>query len=373
MLIEKTEYTNPYKTNFFFFKDIDYIQLDDFSKSDLTLPEGEKTNGYTNLTNTPKVVNQNFLNYQMDTINQIMTEQYYNNWPSTIDEIASNYVGMAKITTQFGSSERERKEFLLDSVQFMGETNAELESKKNEYSDLNTGQVRDVTLSGLHMISTGYVYTTLSSMEKVISESSLPYIDTNFLKTAGKIEKQNETVLKIVNNDHVFAAFSIPKKATIDGEEEVLADKEEYMGTRGPEKNSEYYKFLVKRVDQVRYYPKLSFKEGGNLYNGYLVDIVDDGENKIAVMMIRDYVNVFSNEIMINTEINIQRFDCYKVPQSAIVKKDEKTYVKTLEKGYFEDLIEVDINKYEKGMAILSLDSEKNKNLSSGMTIKIYP
>ena len=55
MLLETSEYTNAYKTNFFFFKDIDYIELDDFSAADLTLPEGEKTNGYKTLTQSPKL------------------------------------------------------------------------------------------------------------------------------------------------------------------------------------------------------------------------------------------------------------------------------------------------------------------------------
>ena len=176
MLLETSEYTNAYKTNFFFFKDIDYIELDNFSAADLTLPEGEKTNGYKTLTQSPKVVNQNFLKYQTDTIDQIMADKYYNDWPSVINEITANYVGMAKITTQFGQADRQRKEFLVDSVQFMGENQDELNQQKAVYESLNDGQPRDITLSGLQMMGSGYVYTTLNAMEKVVSESALPDI-----------------------------------------------------------------------------------------------------------------------------------------------------------------------------------------------------
>ena len=373
MLLETSEYTNAYKTNFFFFKDIDYIELDNFSAADLTLPEGEKTNGYKTLTQSPKVVNQNFLKYQTDTIDQIMADKYYNDWPSVINEITANYVGMAKITTQFGQADRQRKEFLVDSVQFMGENQDELNQQKAVYESLNDGQPRDITLSGLQMMGSGYVYTTLNAMEKVVSESALPYINTNFLKTASKIDKENQTALKIINNDHIFTAFSIPKSEAVEGEEEALDNKEEYMGTRGSEKNTEYYKFLVKRVDQLRYYPTLSFENGQNTYKGYLVDVIDDGDNKIIVMLVKDYVNVFANEIMINTDVNIERFSCFQVPQSAIIKKDGATYVKTLEKGYFEELTPITVYKYDKGMAILKLDDENNKKLSSGTTIKVYP
>ncbi len=372
-LVEKSEYTNAYKTNFFFFKDIEYIELDDFQADDLTIPEGDKTNGYKVLTQSPKVVNQDFLNYQIETIDQIIADQYFSDWPSVIKEISGNYDGMAKITTQFGANQRKRKEFIVDSVQFMGETEAELNQNKERYQSLNDGQARDITLSGLGMMGTGYVYTSLNAMEKVVSESALPYIDTDFLKTVSKIDTQEFTALKIINNDHIFAAFSVDKDMVIEGEEEALANKEEYMGSRDVSKNAEYYKFLVKRVDQLRYYPKLSFKDGENTFNGYLVDIKEDGDQKIVILLIKDYVNTFADQIMINTEVNTERFDCYKVPQSSIVKQDGETLVKTLEKGYFEDLIPVDVYKYEDGMAILKTDSEKNAMLSSETTIKVYP
>lgn len=373
MLLETSEYTNTYKTNYFFFKDMDYVELGDFKASDLTLPEGEKTNGYKSLTQTSKVVDQTFLKYQLDTIDQIMADKYYNDWPAVINEITSNYVGMAKITTQFGQTERQRKEFLVDSVQFMGETQDELNKQKSIYEGLNNGQSRQITLSGLQMMGSGYVYANLNAMEKVVSESALPYINSNFLKTASKIDKEDAPALKIINNDHVYTAFSIPKDQTVTGEEEALKNKEEYMGTRGPEKNAEYYKFLVKRVDQLIYYPTVSFESGGNNYKGYLVDVTDDGDNKIMIMLIKDYVNVFANEIMINTNVNIEQFECYQIPQSAIIKKDGATFIKTLERGYFEEEIAVNVYKYDKGMAVLKLDNEVNKAIESGTTIKMFP
>ena len=372
-LVEKSEYTNAYKTNLFFFKDIDYIELKDFQASDLTVPEGDKTNGYKVLTTSQKVVDQDFLNYQTQTIDEIISAKYFSDWPKVIDEISSNYAGMAKITTQFGAKERERKEFLIDSVQFMGETEADLNKVKAQYAALNDGQARDITLSGLGMMGTGYVYASLSAMEKVVSESALPYINTDFLKTASKIDTQDSPALKIINNDHIFAAFSVDKDTVVAGEDEALANKEEYIGVRDDSKNADYYKFLVKRVDQLPYYPKLSFKDGDNTYRGYLVDVKEDGENKIIIMMIKDYVSVFANQIMVNTDVYTERFDCYKVPQSSIVKQDGETFVKTLEKGYFEDLLPVDVYKYEDGMAILKTDSEKNAALSSETTIKVYP
>ncbi|MDO4287656.1 MAG: hypothetical protein Q4C55_00575 [Eubacterium sp.] len=372
-LVEKSEYTNAYKTNFFFFKDIDYIELKDFQASDLTLPEGDKTNGYKVLTTSAKVVDQDFLNYQTETIDEIIGGNYFSDWSAVISEISENYAGMAKITTQFEASNRKRKEFLVDSVQFMGKTQEELNQIKSQYAALNDGQPRDITLSSLGMMGTGYVYATLNAMEKVVSESALPYINTEFLKTASKIDTQDTAALKIINNDHIFAAFSVDKDMVIEGEELALANKEEYIGVADDSKNTEYYNFLVKRVDQLGYYQELSFKDGDNTYSGYLVDVKEDGDNKIIILMIKDYVSVFADQIMINTDIYTERFECYKVPQSSIVKQDGETYVKTLEKGYFEDLLPVDVYKYEDGMAILKTDSEKNEALSSQTTIKVYP
>ncbi|MGL4283054.1 MAG: hypothetical protein ACRCSI_05340, partial [Eubacterium aggregans] len=201
---------------------MDYIQLDDFKASDLTVEEGSKVNGYTSLTTTPKVVNQSYLKEQISTIDQIVADKYYDTWNVIVDEIGKNLVGMAKINSQFSGDARDRKSFLLSATRYMGMSAAELDAQKKQLESLNDGQSRQITLSGLSMDSTGYVYAAVNSMEMVISESVLPYVDEEMLGMASKVDQQDTTALKVINGDHIYGAFVVPKDTEIQGEKSML-------------------------------------------------------------------------------------------------------------------------------------------------------
>lgn len=371
VLVETSEYTTSYSTDLFFFKDIDYIYLDDFQAGDLTLKEGDKTNGYTALTQSPKVVNADYLSQQQAIIDSALSAQSYNNWSEFAMNIIANYQEKSFFSRQLTA--KEGTLLSADAVQYIGMTEQDLQNKKNLYSELADGQPRTIALSDLSMLSTGYVYASVSDREKMLSEDVLGYINAEFLKNAGKVNDKTETALKIVNNDHVFIAFSMPKEETVVDKDLVLENKNELIGTTGTEKNQAYYEELVRRVDQLVYYPTMAFDYGNNRYDAYFVDYAEDGDNQMIVLMLKDYVNIIANETVTNTTVYTEKFDCYKIPQSAIVKKDGQTYVKTVEKGYFEELIPVDVYTYQDGTAILKPDTENNSALSSSMTIKVYP
>jgi hypothetical protein len=371
MLLEKKDYTESYKTEMYFFKDIDYRVIDDFQASDLSLLEGEKANGYKPLTNTSKVVNADYLNEQIAVIDTIIKEEYYNNWSRIVGDIVSNYQGISSITNQIGETERERKNFLIESVQYMGLDLAALQQKRQTLVGLLGGETRNIALNELGLLSSGYVYTSIQPVEKALSESMLPYINATFLKTASKVDQESEGLLKVVNNDHIYVAFSMPTDMTIMGEEEVVTLKTELMGTADSGINQDYYEFLVKRVDQLYYFPKLRFEYEDKVYSGYFVDVVDEGSQKIVVLMLKDYVNDFSKVVIGKTDIYIQDYSAYEIPKSAVYKKNEETMINTVTKGYFSDSRSVVVEKYNNGNAVLK--TVDNPNLNSGMRISIYP
>lgn len=359
------------KTQVYFFKDVDYIDLDNFSASDLVVDEGSKVNGYTALTSQGKVVNQDYLNSQIDTINQIMTDKSYNNWPTVVDDIQNNFSGLGKIKSQIGSDSQKHKTFLINASRYMGLSVDELQQKKDQLTALNDGKTRNIILGELNMQSSGYVYASLNSMEKVINENLLPYIDKSFLDNAGTIDRQNETALKIINNDHLFAAFVMKKDDVLDGQDDALSLKQKYVGTKGSEKNNVYYQYLIKRVDLLWGYPEIAVEKDGKAYNCYLIDIIEDGDYKIPVVIFKDYVNIFASDNITNTNVDIQNFEVYKVPESAITHEGDKTYLTTLEKDYFTNKVEVKVNKEENGKALLKVSD--NPQLSVGTSYRVYP
>ncbi|MBC3804717.1 hypothetical protein GH808_09775 [Acetobacterium fimetarium] len=371
MLLEKEEYTESYKTEMYFFKDIDYRILDSFTASDLSLVEGEKANGYKVLTNTPKAVNVDYLNEQIKVIDTIISEAYYNNWGRIVGDIVTNYQGMTSITSQIGETERERKKFLVESVQYMGLDLNALQAKRQKYVDLLGGQARSITLSDLGMLSSGYVYTSIKPVEKTLDENMLPYINTAFLDSVSKIDQESESLFKVVNNDHVYVAFTIPKNKSIMGEDEVLSLKAEMMGISDNGINQEYYDFLIKRIDQLYYYPELRFEYNKKVYSGYFVDSITEGNQKMIVLMVKDYVNDFSDAVIGDTEIYIQDYNAFKIPKSAVFEEAGDTKINIVTKGYFNESLPVAVEKYSNGDAILK--TADNPNLNSGMRISIHP
>lgn len=371
MLLEKKEYTESYSTEMYFFKDINYRVIDNFQASELSLLEGEKANGYTPLTKTPKVINVDNLNEQIAVIDKIIAEEYYNNWSRIVGDIVSNYQGITNITNQIGEAEREKKKFLIESVQYMGLDLPALQQKRQTLVGLLGGNSRNIALNDLGLLSSGYVYTTIKPVEKTLCESMLPYINTTFLKTVGKVDQESEGVLKVVNNDHIYVAFSIPTNKAIMGEDEVVSLKTELMGTADSGIDQNYYDFLIKRVDQLYYYPKLRFEYGNKVYSGYFVNVTNEGDQKIIVLMLKDYVNDFSEVVIGKSEVYIQDYSAFEIPKSAVYKKDDETMIDTVTKGYFSDSLPVVVEKYNKGNAILK--SADNPSLNSGTRIRIFP
>lgn len=370
-IVEASVYTRSEKTKVYFFKDIDYTELDDFSSSDLNVDEGSKVNGYTALTDDSKVVSQDYLNDQIDTIDQIISEKTYQAWPSIVEEIQDNFSGLDKLKSELDSSKQSRKDFLINAVRYMGLSVDELKTEREQLSSLNDGKSRDVILGDLDVQSSGYVYTTINSLEKITSENVLPYIDKSFLDNVGTLDRQNKTALKVINNDHLFAAFVLDKDDEVDGEDEAMKLKEKYAGTTGTENNSTYYQYLVQRVDILWQYPEIAIEKDGKYYDCYLIDVVEDGDYKIPIVLFKDYVNVFAEDTILSTNVQLQKFSAYQIPQSAITKKDDKTYLTTLEKDYFEKEQEVTVEKWEKGDAILRC--KDNTDLESGTVYKVYP
>ncbi|WKY43002.1 hypothetical protein Q5O14_10020 [Eubacteriaceae bacterium ES2] len=371
MLLDKERYTESVTTDLYFFKNIDYREIDDFQTSDLTLAEGEKANGYTNLTSGPKVVNVEYVSEQIQVIDKLIEDEYYNNWSRIVGELVTKYEGMNSITSQIEETEREQQDFLVESVQYMGYTLEELQEARLSFVDLTGGSSRNITLNDLYMHSSGYIFTSIKPVEKVLNQEMLPYVTVNLLDSISKIDQESSNQLKVVNNDHLFIAFTVDKDESIMGEDEMLALKEELMGTTDKGINQEYYDFLVRRIDQLLYYPELRFNYNNQDYTSYFIDEVEDGDQKIIILMLKDYVNEFSQMVLADADVYLQDYDAFVIPETAVYQEDDENYIQTVSKGYFNDPLPVEIEKTIDGDVVLKTSA--NPSLSSGTRIRIYP
>ena len=101
-LIERTDYIYETNAKVYFFKNIDYIELNNFSAEDLVNAQGSKVNGYSALTKSKKIVDQTYIKNQIKTIDRILSEKAYKHWPTIVGQLQSNFRGLDKISSQMG-------------------------------------------------------------------------------------------------------------------------------------------------------------------------------------------------------------------------------------------------------------------------------
>ena len=364
MILEKTEYDKATNTEIYAFKGLSYTILDDFSKDDLLLEEGQKVNGYEPLTKNQMVVNQDFANQQTATIDQIMADEQYNQWDTVLTPILENK------NTALNLNATDKTAFT-SALLYAGKDKTTLLSEKENYQNLADGAARDISLNNLYFSTSGYLYSSISDQDQYVSESILPYITKDWFEKIKNASTQKTDALKIVNNDHCFLAFSLPADTYVMDEEAALSLKKENMNDYSDADDAFYYQYLIKRVDQLRYFPKMTFTANGQLYSAYLVNIVSEDDQKILVLMLKDNVQDFAETAYFTADINLEAFNAFILPKSAIIYQDDKTYLKVVSKGYFEDLKEVVVNKIEHGNAILTVAD--NPDLAVNTTIRVYP
>ena len=368
-IIEETEYIKTYETNLYLFKNIDYIELDNFSLDDLAFKQGTKVNGYSSLTKEPKVVSQTFLDYEIATIDEIITNKYYENWNVLVEEYQKTYTGLGVIGIKSDSTFS--KGFLESAIQYYGMNLDKLNETKENFVAINDGEPRDITLKGLGLTATGYIYGRLNPMEKVISQNMLPYVNKDLLDLAESINKNEKNVLKIVNNKQLFASFIMPDDEVVHFENEALAEKNRIWDEESIQNNVDYYEHLTIHVDDLWTFPEMQFKFNEKIYTAYLVDMIFSDSEKIGILIIKDYINDFISENILKAELHTISYRAYEAPISAIKQVDGKSKMTLMERGYFPEDVDVLVDQKDKSKAILPV--EDNPNIAPGMAYLIHP
>ncbi len=360
-ILVQEDYINSISEDILLIKDTKFIILDNFSSSDLNYPEGTKVSGYDVLTSSPKVLNQDFLNNRITSLQNLINSGVYNNW----DEYSKQLFETINNSSLFNP---QNLDYFKQTACYAPSSLEELQKKLEIFTGLNTGSPIELTLTTFGIQDTGFIFSGISEYDQLANEAVLGQINNETLKDITNFDTSISNALKLVNSDHFFSLCSVPTDSLIQGEDITKELKDKYSQGLN---NSEYYNMLITRVDRLRDYPQLSFNYKNQNYPSYLIDVIQEDSNKILVFILKDYLNTIANENKIKADLEIQNLKAYKIPQSAIIEKDNKTYIQLLEKGYFTEEVEVHVTSYDKGNAILSLND--NPDLNSGTSIKIYP
>ncbi len=360
LVLSPTDYVKSESSQFYFLKDFDELEIDEFSASSLAVPEGTKVSGYDVLTNTPAVINRDFLSAQVSAISELINKGYFNNW----DEYSAS---MQQILSRSGNKENNDQDFYNRTARYFPLDQGSLDAQKQKLNSLNTGNPVDITLSACGRLRTGYVYASISDYDKIACEAVLGSLTVSMLNDLSHISTDQKSALRIVNNDHCFLTMALEGDTPVNGEAETAKLKEEYKEAQ----IANYYQMLTVRIDRLQLYPQISFKISDKTYSGYLVDVKSDASQKILVILIKDYLQELLQYNKLKGQINVQDYRAYEIPESAVIHQDDKDYVQVLEKGYFTENVEVSVTYYDRGKAILM--EEANPDLSSGQIIKRFP
>lgn len=360
-ILEQEEYLNSISTQLFFLRDCDYMEIDDFSSDDLSVPEGTKVSGYDVLTKEEMIIDPDYLSQQLNGIHTLINNNVYDNWDQySLDlqnELNSNSILSPKSLDYYKQTAR-----------YFPETREELEKDISQLNQLNTGNPVSLTLNRFGVMKTGFVYSYISEYDKVASEAALGHVSLEMINGINNLSTDDSSALRVINNDHCFVLTTVDIESPVQGENEVKELQADYKEGLS---NSEYYNMLITRVDRLRLYPNISFSYNDRTYPAYLVDVIEEGNKKILVIMVKEYLKELAEYDRLNCEINTQDYRAWVVPQTAIIKRDDKNFIELVQKGYFVHEIEVNVNLYDKGKAILRVAN--NPDLEDGMTIKIYP
>ena len=354
-------------TRLYEFKTVDYVVVNGLSGIK-TVKNGTKVNGYTPLTSSPGVVNTHYLQNQIDTLSKMETDQTYNNRHETAESVIDRLGSLTREKGQDTSFNDDT--FKMNVARYLPYDAAKIKAKREQLSALNDGKPRQIVLHDLGMLASGFYYDNISGYDKVVNENLLPYLSMDCLRQLNTTDRSTEAAVCIIGNDRIYAAFDIGSAETLISEGDVKALKKSYFGDDTNQKSEDYYKFLSERADVIYQFPEVTIHKNGKDYKAYLIDVVEDGSARIGVVVIKDYLEDFAVDSVFNANIDIDNYRVYRIPRTAVFERGGKSYIRVIEKDFFEREQEIHIKKTDGNDALL--EPEENPDLPTGTPYRKY-
>jgi len=321
-------------------------------------------------------------------MNQLLAEQSVSTQGYASDKSAA----INKAISHDGSLKKELDLSLIDSFDEDDKTRSQREirimlsaliyqSKSEEELDdileKNAGaSISSPTLKKIGSDYPGYVFFDDDGYEQVFTFSNMDMLSKEFLEEADEIADLNRgygnNVLKVTDDDGIIVVAVVPKEVELQRETLLQERKTGAYERLDEESLSSYIELLTARVDLLRGFPKVKFNMDDNEYSAYLIESIEEEEEKILVFMLKEMVE---GEILSKrkgtADIYTYENQGYLLPARSVFEKDGKNYVMVLSKGYLRRNVEVTVTLVDGSQVFLS--RSENSNLSDGMQILINP
>ena len=354
-------WTQTEKGKFYFFKEIDSIQLENFTGEDMNVTAGTKVNGYTALTKTDMALDSAWVNKQIAIIDYLSGINAAENWSRAVALVMqSQNTGVS----QSGSYT------LSDIGPYVGMDAETLAARREVLAALNDGAARTITLQDIALVTNGTIFTSVNNRRKALNENLLPYLSSDLLSGITRLTNSTSRAVTVISNDHIFVVAVLDDDVVFGKEERMSELKTTYIEETGISEQ-DYYAMLVSRVDLLENYPTVSITVSDETADCYLVDTKIDGSKKLAVMVIKDSVSGFLEMDTAKGKVTTNDIYGYVVPKSAIHNTEGVDLITIMERTYFPEYYEVNVTTYDGNEAILSVYD--NPDLSNGESYKVHP
>jgi hypothetical protein len=377
LLIKSESYTEYASVTYYIFKDYTYINTENIAEENRNIDENEKANNSQQIINGNLNVDSEWISNNKEAINQMISEQAFEDWNQWID---SQYSTVSNDENEETMSETDEttisSETLYNYLQYIGLSEEELNAQLTWYEIISNNT--DISIAGLSIPYAGYVKYSMKEEDGLFRTQILPYLSGDYFEYIEKMSTDSETEnseeqsgLKIVENSYVYAVFVMDSDDSHYLEDEITVNRDNLIDWNGLQNISEYYNLLNNRIDVVKTLPSVNFSSNDVDYSGYFINIIESGNRKYYVVMIRDSAEAFIDINQAEGNIKLDSYQVIKIPQSAVFTKDDQSYVSVVKNNGAEEELAVNIYKTVDDECILL--PEENEELVDNMTIRVYP
>lgn len=262
---------------------------------------------------------------------------------------------------------------MLSSLKYCHKTDDEISTM---LEDISASTITGLTLKKIGSSYPGYVYFEDDGYEQILAFDNMDLMSEEFLKQADEFAKLNagygSNILKVADDDAVVLVAEVSNDVQLQREAS-LDDKKNDIYDRLEKRDlASYVELLTNRVDILRSLPKVRFTLEDKEFEAHLIESVKGKDNKLLIFIMKDMID--SNILKLRkAKTNIYTYENqgYVIPAKSVFKKNGKTYIMVLSKGYLRKNIEVRVTEVTDGKAFLS--KSDNSELSEGLQVLVNP
>ena len=267
-------------------------------------------------------------------------------------------------------------EIYKDAMQYIFTPTSELKGVLKDYQKLMNTEELPLTLNNLNFNVFGYIFYAKDGYEDILTIDMLESLPEDYFDYIDHITPNTELnssqyIIKSSATDRVIISIRVDGDTNIISEQSVTDLKNKLLNENNMDKEGGYYNFLFQRIDLLTGFPDLTVTfEDSTTMQGYFIDVIQEGEDKIFLVAIRKNISYFNDKTIESADLHLETSSCYAVPLSSIVETEYGSYI-TVVSNYslYTEVIPVSVFKTEGDTVLLKVS--ENPNLNNGTEVLI--